>query len=118
MNTELFIVRKIAFSNSRSFSSFIIRISIVAVALSVAVMIVASSFINGFQTEIRNKVFAFWAHLHIRPYSLADSYESGGVYRYQDFYTHPDMLPEVEERHRAIEHAFRDEKSRRAGASA
>lgn len=95
MNTELFIVRKIAFSNSRSFSAFIIRIAIAAVALSVAVMIVASSFINGFQTEIRNKVFAFWAHLHVRPYSLADSYESSGVYRYQDFYTKKDMLPDA-----------------------
>lgn len=95
MNTEFFIVRKIAFSNSRSFSSFIIRIAIAAVALSVAVMIVASSFINGFQKEIRNKVFAFWAHLHVRPYSLADSYESGGVYRYQDFYTKKEMLPDA-----------------------
>lgn len=95
MNTELFIVRKIAFSRSRSFSSFIIRIAIAAVALSVAVMIVTSSFINGFQKEIRGKIFAFWAHMHIKPYSMADSYESGGVYKYQDFYKHPEMLPYV-----------------------
>jgi lipoprotein-releasing system permease protein len=95
LNTELFIVRKIAFSRSRSFSAFIIRIAIAAVALSVAVMIIASSFINGFQKEIRNKVFAFWAHLHVRPYSLADSYESSGVYRYQDFYTKKEMLPDA-----------------------
>ena len=95
MNTELFIVRKIAFSNSRSFSAFIIRIAIAAVALSVAVMIIASSFINGFQKEIRGKVFAFWAHLHVRPYSLADSYESSGVYRYQDFYKKKEMLPDA-----------------------
>ena len=95
MNIELFIVRKIAFSNSRSFSSFIIRIAIAAVALSVAVMIVASSFINGFQKEIRNKVFAFWSHLHVRPYSLSANYESNGVYKYQDFYTKKNQLPDV-----------------------
>ena len=95
MNTELFIVRKIAFSRSRSFSSFIIRIAVAAVALSVAVMILASSFINGFQKEIRNKVFGFWAHLHVRPYSLSDSYENAGVYKWQDFYTHPLVLPDV-----------------------
>ncbi len=66
-----------------------------AVALSVAVMILASSFINGFQKEIRNKVFGFWAHLHVRPYSLADSYENTGVYKWQEFYKHPQMLPDA-----------------------
>ncbi len=64
-------------------------------ALSVAVMIIASSFINGFQKEIRNKVFAFWAHMHVRPYSLTDNYESSGVYKYQDFYVKKDMLPDA-----------------------
>jgi lipoprotein-releasing system permease protein len=58
-------------------------------------MIITSSFINGFQKEIRAKVFAFWAHMHIKPYSMADSYESGGVYRYQDFYKNKNMLPDV-----------------------
>ena len=87
LNTEFFIVRKIAFSQSRSFSSFIIRIAIAAVALSVAVMIIASSFINGFQKEIRHKIFGFWAHLHVQPYSLSSSYQNNGVYKYQDFYT-------------------------------
>ena len=40
-------------------------------------------------------MFAFWAHMHIKPYSMADSYESGGVYRYQDFYKNKNMLPDV-----------------------
>jgi lipoprotein-releasing system permease protein len=71
-----------------------IRISIAAVALSVAVMITASSFINGFQYEIRSKIFAFWAHLHVQPYSLSDTYESKGVYVHQAFYEHP-SLPSV-----------------------
>ena len=95
MNTELFIVRKIAFSRSRSFSSFIIRIAVAAVALSVAVMILASSFINGFQKEIRNKVFAFWAHVHIKPYTMSSGYEGGGVYKWQDFYKNKQILPDA-----------------------
>ena len=95
MNSSLFITRKIAFQNPKGFSAFVIRIAVAAVALSVAVMIVASSLVNGFQTEIRQKVFAFWAHLQIRPYSLSENYETEGVYKFQDFYRHPEKLAGV-----------------------
>ena len=65
MNLPLFIARRIAFSGKRSFSSIIIRIAIVAVALSVAVMITASALIAGFKTEISRKIFEFWGHIHV-----------------------------------------------------
>ena len=65
MNLPFFIARRIAFAGKRSFSAIIIRIAIVAVALSVSVMIVASSLIAGFKTEISRKIFEFWGHIHI-----------------------------------------------------
>lgn len=65
MNLPLFIARRIAFSGKRSFSSIIIKIAIVAVALSVAVMITASALIAGFKTEISRKIFEFWGHIHV-----------------------------------------------------
>ena len=95
MNLELFIVRKIAFSSSKSFSSFIIRIAVAAVALSLSTMIIATSLVNGFQKEIRNKVLGFWSHMEIVPYSLTNSLQEQSVYKYQDFYTNNKLIPEA-----------------------
>ncbi len=95
MNLELFIVRKIAFSSKKSFSSFIIRIAIAAIALSLGTMIITTSMVNGFQKEIRNKVLSFWSHLEIVPFSLTNSLQEQGVYRNQDFYTNKSLIPEA-----------------------
>lgn len=64
-------------------------------ALSIATMIIATSLINGFQKEIRTKIFGFWAHVEILPYSLTKSYEETGVFKNQDFYLHPHKIPEA-----------------------
>jgi lipoprotein-releasing system permease protein len=95
VNLELFIVRKIAFSSRKSFSAFIIRIAIVAVALSLSTMIITTSMVNGFQKEIRNKVLSFWSHLEILPFSLTNSLHEQGIYRNQDFYTDKGIIPEA-----------------------
>jgi len=68
--TPFFISKKISNNNGNSFSKFIIRIATIAIALSLSVMIIASCFVNGFQKEIENKIFGFWAHIHIQPYSV------------------------------------------------
>ncbi len=73
MKLELFLARRIAMGGRHSFSRIIIRIAVVAVAMSVAVMIVSTALITGFKQEISSKIFGFWGHIHIQQTGFGNS---------------------------------------------
>ncbi len=58
-------------------------------------MIIATAMVNGFQKEIRNKVLSFWSHLEIVPFSLTNSLQDEGIYKYQDFYKDSTLIPQA-----------------------
>ncbi len=86
MNFERFIALRVASNNRSSFSGKIIRIAIAAIAVSMAVMIIATALVTGFKNEISEKIFGFWGHIHIRHYKVENSIESIPILKAQNFY--------------------------------
>ena len=68
MNIEYFISRRLIFSKNKNnlFSKPITRITVSAVALSIAVMLISFSVLFGFKNEITNKIIAFNSHIQIK----------------------------------------------------
>lgn len=97
MQFSYFLASRVAASGQRSFSRLIIRIAVVAVALSVAVMVVSTALIAGFKQEIADKIFGFWGHIHITdPSANRSLLEAYPISREQPFYPGLDSVAQVE----------------------
>lgn len=65
VNVAKYISGKTFQSSKRNFAGFIVRLTAIAVALSIAVMVISICIINGFRSQISEKVFGVWGHVHI-----------------------------------------------------
>jgi lipoprotein-releasing system permease protein len=79
MNVPYFIASKIAAQKQKNFSALIIKVATIATALSLAVMIVATAMVNGFQKVIQQKAYNLWGHIQITEYSDNRSYENSPI---------------------------------------
>ncbi len=91
MDLSRFIATRIAFNKSSSFSKFIINIALCATAISVAVMILATGLVNGFQQVIQDKIFSFWGHIHINQYQP----NAGPLTQEKSFELSPELVKKV-----------------------
>lgn len=87
MNFELFFAKKIIKGSNNSFSKPIIRISIVAIALGIAMMTLSLSIVQGFQAEIEKKVIGFGSHVQITSYESKGLLENKPISKLRTFYS-------------------------------
>nr|WP_290932127.1 hypothetical protein [Haliscomenobacter sp.] len=96
MNYSFFIAKKVAAEGEQSFARVIIRIAVIAIALSITVMICATALVTGFKREISSKIFGFWGHIHITNASVYENLlEESWLDKNQAFYPHLDTITRV-----------------------
>jgi len=87
LNTERFIAKRIIFGSGKTnqLSRPIVRISVLGIALGLAVMILTIAIITGFQNEIRNKLIGFGSNIQIVNYDTNVSDEPHPINKNQPF---------------------------------
>ncbi|MFH1119715.1 MAG: ABC transporter permease [Bacteroidota bacterium] len=75
MNYEYFISRRIRSRDGSSFSRPIVKVSVTGIALGLAVMLISVAILQGFQTQVRDKVSGFGGHIQITGFDSNNSFE-------------------------------------------
>ena len=75
MNFEYFISKRIFRQKSEGFTSPILKLATISIALGVATMIISMSIARGFQSTIKEKVAGFEGHIRISKFDYNKSYE-------------------------------------------
>lgn len=78
MNFELFIVKKIIRhrTGKKSGANTLVNVSVIAIALSMAVMILSVAILTGFKKEIKDKLTGFGSHIQISTLTSNSSWET------------------------------------------
>lgn len=98
MNTEFFIAKRLTFlkEGKNAFSRPIVRISVIGIALSLAVMIISVATVTGFKNEIRRKIIGFGSHIQVVNYDANSSFETEPIAGDQPFRPALEMIPGIE----------------------
>jgi len=87
VNFELFIVKRIIRSHSgkKSGANALVNVSVIAISLSMAVMILSVAILTGFKKEIKDKLTGFGSHIQISSLTANNSWEAGPISLNQSF---------------------------------
>lgn len=95
MNLPVFIARRITFNSKRTFSKLSVRIAIIGIMLSLAVMILSLAVVKGFKSEIREKIRGFSGDIIVMKLVKDASYDNSPFQINADTLKKIASLPEI-----------------------
>ncbi len=95
MNIYYFISKRISKARKGSFSSIVVRIAIASIAVGLSVMIVSFAILEGFEYNIKRKIFSFDAHIQISKYDMNESFEEFPITINSELYQTATAIPSI-----------------------
>jgi lipoprotein-releasing system permease protein len=95
LNTEFFIASKLSFNRDNKPVKVMTRIAVFSVALSIAVMITATSVLSGFKIQLKEKISGFNSHLRIANLDSNYSFDTPPIRNDYGFYGAIAAMPGV-----------------------
>lgn len=95
MNLYRFLSKRIHKAGKDSFSTVVTQISIISIALGLAIMIISFAILDGFKKNIQEKIFSFSSHILVTKYDLHKSYEESPLSKNWKLYKNNKLIPEV-----------------------
>jgi len=95
LNLPVFIARRITFNSKRTFSKLSVRIAIIGIMLSLAVMILSLAVVKGFKSEIREKIRGFSGDIIVMKLVKDASYDNSPFQINADTLKKIASLPEI-----------------------
>jgi lipoprotein-releasing system permease protein len=86
MNIAKFLAQKIRFTKNLSFSSLIIKVGMMSIAIAVSVLIISFFVLLGFKNQIKEKLFSLSSHIQVNKITLNRSFDEGSIPNNQDLF--------------------------------
>ena len=92
MNLSYFISKRIRQGQDSSFSSIIHKIAVASIAIGLSAAIVSFLIMQGFQSEVKNKIYSFSNHILITKFTMNNAVEEESFNYVTDLQQHPEQF--------------------------
>ena len=92
MNLSYFISKRIRQGQTNSFSSIIHKIAVASIAIGLSAAIVSFLIMQGFQSEVKNRIYSFSNHLLITKYTMNNAVEEQPFQYTTELQQHPEQF--------------------------